>query len=137
MSCVSCRTRAAVRSSTSHLSSATRVFLIWRCMWPASTLSSASRTAALEAAPFGVRVNAVGPGYIDTAMFARVMGSPDNQAAVASTIPQGRAGRPEEVADAIMYLAGPQATYLTGQTLFLDGGVKASWPVFSWREWTL
>jgi 3-oxoacyl-[acyl-carrier protein] reductase len=59
-------------------------------------------------------------------MFARVTGSPDNQAAATDTVPQGRAGRPEEVADAIMYLAGPQSTYLTGQTLFLDGGVKAS-----------
>jgi len=85
-----------------------------------------TRTAALEAAPVGVRVNAVGPGYIETAMFARVTGSPDNQAAATDTVPQGRAGPPEEVADAIMYLAGPQSTYLTGQTLFLDGGVKAS-----------
>jgi NAD(P)-dependent dehydrogenase (short-subunit alcohol dehydrogenase family) len=64
-----------------------------------------TRTAALEAAPVGVRVNAVGPGYIETAMFARVTGSPDNQAAATDTVPQGRAGRPEEVADAIMYLA--------------------------------
>jgi len=85
-----------------------------------------TRTAALEAAPFGVRVNAVGPGYIDTAMFARVAGSPDNQDAATRTIPQGRAGRPAEVADAILFMAGDRATYLTGQTLFLDGGIKAS-----------
>jgi NAD(P)-dependent dehydrogenase (short-subunit alcohol dehydrogenase family) len=84
-----------------------------------------TRTAALEAAAFGVRVNAIGPGYIDTAMFARVAGSPDNQNAATSTIPQGRAGHPEEVADAILFLSGNQATYLTGQTLFLDGGVTA------------
>jgi NAD(P)-dependent dehydrogenase (short-subunit alcohol dehydrogenase family) len=84
-----------------------------------------TRTAALEAAPFGVRVNAIGPGYIDTAMFARVAGSPDNQSAATATIPQGRAGRPEEVADAIVFLSSGQATYLTGQTLFLDGGVTA------------
>jgi NAD(P)-dependent dehydrogenase (short-subunit alcohol dehydrogenase family) len=84
-----------------------------------------TRTAALEAARFGVRVNAIGPGYIDTAMFARVAGSPDNQTAATATIPQGRAGRPAEVADAILFLSGAQATYLTGQTLFLDGGVTA------------
>jgi NAD(P)-dependent dehydrogenase (short-subunit alcohol dehydrogenase family) len=85
-----------------------------------------TRTAALEAAPFGVRVNAIGPGYINTAMFARVAGSPDNQNAAAATIPQRRAGQPEEVADTIVFMAGTQATYLTGQTLFLDGGVTAS-----------
>jgi NAD(P)-dependent dehydrogenase (short-subunit alcohol dehydrogenase family) len=85
-----------------------------------------TRTAALEAAPFGVRVNAIGPGHINTAMFARVAGSPDNQNAAAATIPQRRAGQPEEVADTIVFMAGTQATYLTGQTLFLDGGVTAS-----------
>jgi len=84
-----------------------------------------TRTAALEGAPFGVRVNAIGPGYIDTAMFARVAGSPDSQIAATATIPQRRAGRPAEVADAILFLSGNQATYLTGQTLFLDGGVTA------------
>src|ERR1700742_1414389 len=84
-----------------------------------------TRTAALEGAPFGVRVNAIGPGYIDTAMFARVAGSPDSQIAATATIPQRRAGRPAEAADAILFLSGNQATYLTGQTLFLDGGVTA------------
>jgi NAD(P)-dependent dehydrogenase (short-subunit alcohol dehydrogenase family) len=84
-----------------------------------------TRTAALEAAPFGVRVNAIGPGYIDTPMFARVLGNAESQSAATSTIPQGRAGRPDEVADAILFLSGGQSTYLTGQTLFLDGGVKA------------
>jgi NAD(P)-dependent dehydrogenase (short-subunit alcohol dehydrogenase family) len=84
-----------------------------------------TRSAALEAAPFGVRVNAIGPGFIDTAMFARVAGSPENQTALSGTIPQGRAGRPEEVAEAIRFLSGTQSAYLTGQTVFLDGGVTA------------
>jgi NAD(P)-dependent dehydrogenase (short-subunit alcohol dehydrogenase family) len=84
-----------------------------------------TRVAALEAAAHGVRVNAVGPGYIDTAMFARVAGTPDNQTAAVSVIPQGRAGRPDEVADAIMFLASEHASYLTGQTLFVDGGIRA------------
>jgi NAD(P)-dependent dehydrogenase (short-subunit alcohol dehydrogenase family) len=63
-------------------------------------------TAALEAAPFGVRVNAIGPGYIDTAMYARVAGSADNQSAATATISQRRAGRPDEVAPAILFLSG-------------------------------
>jgi NAD(P)-dependent dehydrogenase (short-subunit alcohol dehydrogenase family) len=84
-----------------------------------------TRTAALEAAPFGVRVNAVGPGCVDTAMFARVVGSPENQAAATRSIPQGRAGHPDEVADAITFLSSCQAVHLTGQSLFLDGGVTA------------
>ena len=86
-----------------------------------------TRCAPPAGVPFDTcAVSSLCARYIDTAMFARVMGSPDNQAAAESTIPQGRAGRPEEVADAIMYLASPQATYLTGLTLFLDGGFKAS-----------
>jgi NAD(P)-dependent dehydrogenase (short-subunit alcohol dehydrogenase family) len=84
-----------------------------------------TRSAALEAAAFGVRVNAIGPGFIDTAMFARVAGSPENQTALSGTIPQGRAGRPEEVAEAIQFLSGAQSSYLTDQTLSLDGGVTA------------
>jgi NAD(P)-dependent dehydrogenase (short-subunit alcohol dehydrogenase family) len=84
-----------------------------------------TRSAALEAAEFGVRVNAIGPGFIDTAMFARVAGSQENQATLSGTIPQGRAGRPDEVAEAIQFLSGAQSAYLTGQTLFLDGGVTA------------
>ncbi|WP_374022254.1 SDR family NAD(P)-dependent oxidoreductase [Mycobacterium sp. HNNTM2301] len=84
-----------------------------------------TRSAALEAAAHGVRVNAIGPGFIDTAMFARVAGSAEMQTAFASTIPQGRAGRPDEVAEAILFLTSSQSAYLTGQTLFLDGGVSA------------
>lgn len=84
-----------------------------------------TRSVALEAAAFGVRVNAIGPGFIDTAMFARVAGSPESQTALSGTIPQARAGRPEEVAEAIQFLSGAQSSYLTGQTLFLHGGVTA------------
>jgi glucose 1-dehydrogenase len=58
-------------------------------------------------------------------MFARVAGSPENQTALSGTIPQARAGRPEEVAEAIQFLSGAQSSYLSGQTLFLHGGVTA------------
>ncbi len=85
-----------------------------------------TKSAALESAPFGVRVNAVGPGPIETAMFNRVTGGhPEAKAAFLSTVPTGRAGEPAEVAEAIRYISSPQADYMTGQTIFLDGGMTA------------
>ncbi|MGH3167412.1 MAG: SDR family NAD(P)-dependent oxidoreductase [Trebonia sp.] len=85
-----------------------------------------TKSAALEAAPYGVRVNAVGPGPIETAMLNRVTGgNAETKAAFLSTVPSGRAGEPEDVAEAIRYISSPQAAYLTGQTIFLDGGMTA------------
>ncbi|HEX4254353.1 MAG TPA: glucose 1-dehydrogenase [Streptosporangiaceae bacterium] len=86
-----------------------------------------TRSAALEAAAYGVRVNAVGPGPVQTAMFDRVTGG-DAQAKAAylATVPQQRAGQPEEIAAAIAYISSPQAGYLTGQTIYLDGGMTAA-----------
>ena len=85
-----------------------------------------TKSAALESASFGVRVNAIGPGPIETAMFNRVTGGhPEAKAAFLSTVPTGRAGDPAEVAEAIRYISSPQADYLTGQTIFLDGGMTA------------
>jgi NAD(P)-dependent dehydrogenase (short-subunit alcohol dehydrogenase family) len=86
-----------------------------------------TRSAALEAAAYGVRVNAVGPGPVQTAMFDRVAGG-DAQAKAAylATVPQQRAGQPEEIAAAIAYVSSPQAGYLTGQTIYLDGGMTAA-----------
>ena len=86
-----------------------------------------TKSAALEAASYGVRVNAVGPGPIETAMLDRVTGN-DAQAKAAflSTVPVGRSGEPLEVAEAIRYITSPRAAYLTGQTIFLDGGMTAA-----------
>jgi NAD(P)-dependent dehydrogenase (short-subunit alcohol dehydrogenase family) len=84
-----------------------------------------TRTAALEAASFGVWVNAVGAEHIDTMMFAQVVSNTDNQAAATGAVRQGRAGRHEEIAEAILFLTGEQESFLTGQTLFIGGGVKA------------
>src|SRR5271170_2482138 len=64
-----------------------------------------TKSAALEAAPSGVRVNAVAPGPTDTGMLDRFTGSPQRKAALASAVPLGRAGRPEEIARAIVFLA--------------------------------
>lgn len=85
-----------------------------------------TRSAALEAAGHGVRVNAVAPGYVETAMYSRVAGSDENKKALEGTVPQGRAGDPKEIAEAIVYMTGEGASYLTGQVIFLDGGVTAA-----------
>jgi NAD(P)-dependent dehydrogenase (short-subunit alcohol dehydrogenase family) len=86
-----------------------------------------TRVAALEGAAQGVRVNAVAPGPVQTAMLDRVTGG-DDEAKVAflSTVPLGRAGDPQEIADAIVFIASPQASFLTGQAIFLDGGMTAA-----------
>jgi NAD(P)-dependent dehydrogenase (short-subunit alcohol dehydrogenase family) len=85
-----------------------------------------TKTAALEAAPYGVRVNAVAPGPVQTAMFDRFTGNEANKAGLLSTIPLGRAGDVEEIAQAVLYLASQGASFLTGQSLAVDGGRLAA-----------
>jgi NAD(P)-dependent dehydrogenase (short-subunit alcohol dehydrogenase family) len=84
-----------------------------------------TKTAALEAAPFGVRVNAIAPGPVDTEMLTRFTGSPERKAAFIAGIPFKRAGRPEEIADAIVYLASDKASFITGQIIDVNGGKTA------------
>jgi NAD(P)-dependent dehydrogenase (short-subunit alcohol dehydrogenase family) len=84
-----------------------------------------TKVAALEAAPFGVRVNAVGPGPIETDMLDRFTGDAAGKAAFLSGVPFKRAGTPEEVAQTIVFLASEQASFITGQVLSIDGGISA------------
>ncbi|MET7471940.1 SDR family NAD(P)-dependent oxidoreductase [Micromonospora sp. NPDC005223] len=77
---------------------------------------------AKELAPQGIRVNAVAPGIIRTSIHAR-SGVPDRPDTAAGRIPMGRAGEPEEVAGAIAYLLGPDASYTTGAVLRVGGGL--------------
>jgi NAD(P)-dependent dehydrogenase (short-subunit alcohol dehydrogenase family) len=86
-----------------------------------------TKSAALEGAPLGVRVNAVAPGPVQTAMLDRVTGNnADTKAAFLSLVPQGRAGDVTEIADAIVFITSERARFLTGQTIFIDGGVTAA-----------
>ena len=85
-----------------------------------------TKSAALEAAPFGVRVNAVAPGPMETGMLDRFTGTQDRKAGLLASIPLRRAGRPEEFADAILFLASDQASFVTGQIIAVNGGRTAS-----------
>jgi NAD(P)-dependent dehydrogenase (short-subunit alcohol dehydrogenase family) len=84
-----------------------------------------TRSAALEAIDYGVRVNAVAPGYVDTEMFTRTVGGEEGRATAAKSIPAKRAGEPDEIAAAVTFIASEGASYLTGQTIFVDGGLTA------------
>lgn len=84
-----------------------------------------TKCAALEAAASGVRVNAVAPGPTDTGMLDRFTGDPQRKAAMSSAVPLGRAGKPEEIARAIVFLASDAASFITGQIVSADGGKSA------------
>ena len=81
-----------------------------------------TKAAALALAPHGIRVNAVGPGSIDTAMMAGVNANPEAMNMVMSRTPLNRIGTPEEVANIVAFLASDKASYVTGETIYVDGG---------------
>ena len=84
-----------------------------------------TKSAALEAAAFGVRVNAVAPGPTETGMLNRFTGTPERKAALVSGVPLGRVGAPEEIARAVVFLASNKASFVTGHILAADGGKTA------------
>lgn len=79
-----------------------------------------TKTLAATLAPT-VRVNAVAPGYTDTAMLAHL--TLEERTRIAARIPAGRFAEPEEISKAVLFLASPRASYITGQTLVVDGGL--------------
>ncbi|MGD9303888.1 MAG: 3-oxoacyl-ACP reductase FabG, partial [Desulfobacterales bacterium] len=80
-----------------------------------------TKTVAKEIASRGITVNAVAPGFIETDMTAVL--SDDVKEAMLSQIPLGKAGTPEDIADAILFLASDQAAYITGQVIHVSGGM--------------
>jgi NAD(P)-dependent dehydrogenase (short-subunit alcohol dehydrogenase family) len=81
-----------------------------------------TKSVALEVAKSGIRVNTVAPGPTDTGMLTRFTGTPENKAALVGTVPMGRLGLSEELANAIVFVASDEASYLTGHVLNVDGG---------------
>ena len=84
-----------------------------------------TKSAALEAASSGVRVNAVAPGPIETGMLNRFTGTAERKAALVKTVPLGRVGDPADIARAAVFLASEKASFITGQILTVDGGKTA------------
>jgi NAD(P)-dependent dehydrogenase (short-subunit alcohol dehydrogenase family) len=84
-----------------------------------------TRSAALEAAEFSVRVNVVAPGPIDTGMLTRFTGTDERKAGLLSTVPLKRLGKPEEIAQTIVFLASDKAAFSTGAIFGVDGGKTA------------
>jgi len=85
-----------------------------------------TQAAALEAAAFGVRVNAVAPGPVETGMLNRFTGSAERKAGLLAGVPLKRVGTPEEIAQTIVFLGSGKAPFLTGQIISVDGGKSAA-----------
>jgi NAD(P)-dependent dehydrogenase (short-subunit alcohol dehydrogenase family) len=84
-----------------------------------------TKSAALEGAPFGIRVNVVAPGPIETDFLNRFAGSDERKATIASGVPLKRLGRPEEIAETILFVASTRASYLSGESIAVNGGKSA------------
>ncbi len=87
-----------------------------------SAMKQLTNVTALALAPKGIRVNAIGPGSIMTDMLAGIMTDRAAEARILSRTPMGRCGTPEEVASVALFLASDDSSYLTGQTIYPDGG---------------
>ena len=85
-----------------------------------------TKSAAIEAAAYGVRVNAVAPGPTETAMLDRLTNTPSGKAAFYASVPLRRGGTPEEIAEAIVFLASQKASFITGQIVRVNGGRTAA-----------
>ena len=87
-----------------------------------AALKHLTRCMAREWAPFGINVNAVAPGFTRTDFSKPIWSSPDVERLICQAIPKGRIAEPEDVVGAVLFLASGAANYITGDTLYVDGG---------------
>jgi NAD(P)-dependent dehydrogenase (short-subunit alcohol dehydrogenase family) len=85
-----------------------------------------TKALAIELASTGIRVNVVAPGPVETGMLNRFTGTEEAKAALTSTVPLKRVGQPDEIANAIVFFASPEASFITGASLAVDGGKLAA-----------
>lgn len=103
------------------------------CSWPNSSIYDAAKAAvvrltatmALELAPHGITVNAIGPGWIETPINRQFVRTPEERAAVDASIPAGRVGQPEEIGALAAFLASDAASYINGAYITVDGALIA------------
>ena len=88
-------------------------------------ITALTRGLAVEYAPYNIRVNALCPGFVETALTARALKNPGIQKALIDSTPLRRFGLPEEIAKAALFLASDEASYVTGAELAVDGGMSA------------
>ena len=81
-----------------------------------------TKSSSLALAPYGIRVNAVGPGSINTEMLAGVNANPEAMKMVMSRTPMQRIGEPSEIGNVVAFLVSEKASYITGETIYVDGG---------------
>jgi NAD(P)-dependent dehydrogenase (short-subunit alcohol dehydrogenase family) len=89
-------------------------------------VSALSRSLAVEYAPYGIRVNALCPGYVETALIGRYMNNPMIAKALLTQTPLRRFGTPQDIANAALFLASDEAAYITGAGLNVDGGMSTT-----------
>ena len=89
-------------------------------------VSALSRSLAVEYAPYGIRVNTLLPGYVETALIGRYIKNPGIAKALLTQTPLRRFGTPEDIANAALFLASDEAAYITGSALNVDGGMQTT-----------
>src|SRR5947209_4682741 len=86
-------------------------------------IDAMTRTMAIDLAPFGIRVNVIGPGAIHTQEYEPQ--GEEGRRRRGATVPLGRVGYPEDIAGTVLFLVSDDASYITGQSLYVDGGMLA------------